>query len=66
MEQFNADFVGTVFIAAQGIYEHFTGRCDAATVARFTKHVVYLAQQSGGTWVEIITNGAHTVYCWAS
>lgn len=67
VEQWNADFVGTVYTAGQALWEHYLGRCSPDTMARLTESAIYLVKNSaaGGAWVEIITNGAHTVYCWA-
>lgn len=56
-----AGWAGTLIDPQTGTIEHFLGNCDASHIASFPEKV--LAMLPG--WVDIATNGAHVVYCWA-
>jgi hypothetical protein len=55
-----------IIMGTDGTVEHFLGNCDPGVVGRLSAEVLRLFAQVGPTWVEIATNGMHTVYCWLS
>lgn len=63
MESFPpAGWVGTLVDPQTGTIEHFVGMCDPGHMATLPERI--LAMLPG--WVDIATNGAHVIYCWAS
>lgn len=65
MPDLSPDFVGTLYNAVVGVFEHYTGRCDPGTLAHFTARTWAVVQAIGGGWVDVGTNANHVLYCWA-
>jgi hypothetical protein len=53
-----------VLINGDGSIEHFLGNCDPLVASRLSEAVLRVFAEVGPTWVEIATNGVHSVYCW--